>query len=139
MLKKCCDTKQVIVIRRDLKTRRGKEIAQGSHASVAFIGHKIRKFLGFFLCRWSGLYALWLTKPERAWLMGSFAKVVCQVGSEEELREIHQKAREAGLESHLIIDSGKTEFKGIPTPTACGIGPDYVEKFSGVTDDLKLY
>jgi peptidyl-tRNA hydrolase len=30
-------TKQVIVIRRDLKMRRGKEIAQGSHASMAFL------------------------------------------------------------------------------------------------------
>lgn len=35
-------TKQVIVIRRDLKMRRGKEIAQGSHASMAFMSHLLR-------------------------------------------------------------------------------------------------
>ena len=29
--------KQVIIIRKDLKMRRGKEIAQGSHASMAFL------------------------------------------------------------------------------------------------------
>ena len=31
------DVKQVIVIRRDLKMRRGKEIAQGAHASSAWL------------------------------------------------------------------------------------------------------
>ena len=88
------NVKQVIVIRRDLKMRRGKEIAQGSHASVAFLGHKLRKFLGFFLCNWSGICGLWLSKPQRAWFVASFAKVVCQVNSEEELREVHQRASE---------------------------------------------
>ena len=34
--------KQVIIIRRDLKMRRGKEIAQGSHASIAFLLEKIK-------------------------------------------------------------------------------------------------
>ena len=32
------DVKQVIVIRRDLKMRRGKEIAQGAHASSSWLG-----------------------------------------------------------------------------------------------------
>ena len=35
------DTKQVIVIRKDLKMRRGKEIAQGCHAAMAFITRRI--------------------------------------------------------------------------------------------------
>jgi peptidyl-tRNA hydrolase len=30
-------TKQIIVIRRDLKMRRGKEISQGAHASMMFL------------------------------------------------------------------------------------------------------
>ena len=33
--------KQVILIRKDLKMRRGKEIAQGSHASMQFIVKQI--------------------------------------------------------------------------------------------------
>ncbi|MGZ3423232.1 MAG: peptidyl-tRNA hydrolase, partial [Polyangiales bacterium] len=33
--------KQVIVVRRDLKMRRGKEIAQGSHASMAFLTERL--------------------------------------------------------------------------------------------------
>jgi peptidyl-tRNA hydrolase len=32
--------KQVIVMRKDLKMRRGKEIAQGAHASMAFLAKK---------------------------------------------------------------------------------------------------
>ncbi len=37
--------KQVIVIRKDLKMRRGKEIAQGSHASMEFLVDQIRRRL----------------------------------------------------------------------------------------------
>ena len=37
--------KQVILIRKDLKMRRGKEVAQGSHASMAFMTEKIREVL----------------------------------------------------------------------------------------------
>ncbi len=33
--------KQVIVIRRDLKMRRGKEIAQGAHASMAWLSRRV--------------------------------------------------------------------------------------------------
>ncbi|MHA1948335.1 MAG: aminoacyl-tRNA hydrolase [Candidatus Thorarchaeota archaeon] len=138
--------KQVIVIRADLKMRRGKEIAQGSHASMAFISNRLQEFhkLAFEedlivdLIKPLSYMQESITKPMWEWFKGSFAKVTCQVNSEEELREVYQKALDAGLEAHLIIDSGKTEFHGEATPTAVGIGPDYVEKFEGITDDLKL-
>ena len=35
------DVKQVIVIRRDLKMRRGKEIAQGAHASSSWLANLV--------------------------------------------------------------------------------------------------
>jgi PTH2 family peptidyl-tRNA hydrolase len=38
----------------------------------------------------------------------------------------------------LIIDSGKTEFGGVPTKTCLAIGPDYSEKIDKVTGNLKL-
>ncbi|MDX1812973.1 MAG: peptidyl-tRNA hydrolase, partial [Gammaproteobacteria bacterium] len=35
--------KQVILIRKDLTMRRGKEIAQGSHASMAFLVEQLTR------------------------------------------------------------------------------------------------
>jgi PTH2 family peptidyl-tRNA hydrolase len=35
------EVKQVIVIRRDLRMRRGKEIAQGAHASMAWLTRRL--------------------------------------------------------------------------------------------------
>lgn len=60
------------------------------------------------------------------------------VNSEEELLAIRDKAIEAGLEVHLVTDSGKTEFHGEPTNTCLAIGPDLVEKIDPVTGDLEL-
>ena len=66
-------------------------------------------------------------------------KVCLQVSSEEELLDHHEKALQEGIKSYLIRDSGRTEFGGIPTLTACAIGPDDAEKIDAVTGDLKLY
>jgi len=122
--------KQVIVMRHDLKMRRGKQIAQGAHASMSFICRRLQE---------SGSVSLDdVTDAQRAWLTGSFAKVCCRVDSEEELLEIHDKALEAGLEVHLITDSGKTEFHGEPTDTCLAIGPDDAEKIDEITGDLQL-
>lgn len=37
------EVKQVIVIRRDLGMRRGKEIAQGAHASMAWLRRRLKR------------------------------------------------------------------------------------------------
>jgi peptidyl-tRNA hydrolase, PTH2 family len=124
-------TKQAIVIRRDLKMRRGKEIAQGSHASMAFLTRRLEpNDLGF---------KIELSEAEVVWLDSSFVKVTLQVQTEEELLEVYEKAKAAGLEAHLITDSGKTEFNGVPMNTAVAIGPDWSEKIDEITGTLKLY
>ena len=126
--------KQVILIRRDLKMRRGKEIAQGSHASMAFLVNQIRDSLT------SGQnIAINLSEPVLAWIAAGTAKVCLKVNSEEELIACHQQALELGIESHLIRDSGRTEFNGVPTLTACAIGPDLPERIDRVTGELTLY
>jgi peptidyl-tRNA hydrolase, PTH2 family len=122
--------KQVIVVRHDLKMRRGKQIAQGAHASMSFICRRLQEQGSVSLDDFS--------KVERAWLTGSFAKVCCRVDSEDELMAIHDKAVEAGLEVHLITDSGKTEFHGEPTRTCLAIGPDEAEKIDEITGALQL-
>jgi PTH2 family peptidyl-tRNA hydrolase len=66
------------------------------------------------------------------------SKVCCRVDSEEELMQIHDKALGAGLEVHLITDSGRTEFHGQPTRTCLAIGPDEAEKIDAITGHLPL-
>lgn len=122
--------KQVIVMRHDLHMRRGKQIAQGAHASMSFICRRLQERGSVSLEDFS--------EVERAWLTGSFAKVCCRVNSEEELTEIHRLALLAALQVHLITDSGKTEFHGEPTVTCLAIGPDDAEKIDKVTGHLQL-
>ena len=122
--------KQVIVVRHDLRMRRGKQIAQAAHASMSFICRRLQERGSVSLDDFS--------EAERTWLTGAFAKVCCRVDSEEELMAIHDKAVEAGLEVHLITDSGKTEFHGVPTRTCLAIGPDDAEKIDAITGQLQL-
>jgi peptidyl-tRNA hydrolase, PTH2 family len=133
------EIKQVIVIRKDLKMRRGKEIAQGSHASIAWLTKRLRWPGGLNKQIAEKSNRLDLSQEEIDWINGSFAKVCCQVNSKEELMEIQRKAKDAGLTVELITDSGKTEFGGQPTPTCLAIGPHKAEKIDPITGDLELY
>jgi PTH2 family peptidyl-tRNA hydrolase len=72
------------------------------------------------------------------WLKNSFRKICVYVNSEQELDELHQKALDNGLISHMIIDNGATEFNGVKTKTAIAIGPHESSKFDGLTDHLPL-
>lgn len=135
--------KQVIIIRRDLKMRRGKEISQGSHASMAFITRRLQKSvlhssLAFGALPHASAKDLF-SSIEWEWIEGIFAKVCCQVRNEIELKELYEKAQAAGIEAHLIEDSGLTEFGGVPTITALAIGPDLNEKIDPITGHLELY
>ncbi len=51
---------------------------------------------------------------------------------------IHDQAISAGLQVHLITDSGKTEFHGQPTRTCLAIGPDESSRIDTVTGHLEL-
>ena len=126
--------KQVLIIRKDLKMRRGKECSQASHGAMAFLTQRLQKQ------RATGQPIKDLfNSVEWEWINGIFAKVCCQVQSEAELRELHEKAQTAGLEAHLVTDCGLTEFGGVPTVTALAIGPDLSEKIDPVTRHLALY
>lgn len=122
--------KQVIVMRHDLGMRRGKQIAQGAHASMSFLTRRLQEQGSLSMDE--------LTREQQTWLSGAFAKVCCRVDSEQELIEIHDKAVAAGLEVHLITDSGRTEFHGQPTQTCLAIGPAEAEAIDAVTGHLQL-
>ncbi len=115
--------KQVIVMRNDLNMRKGKMVAQGSHASMSFLLKDNN----------------WKEDPEvTSWTSGAFTKICLQIDSEEELLTLVTNAKSEGLRVHKIVDSGKTEFHGVPTLTCIAIGPNYSENIDKVTGDLKL-
>jgi PTH2 family peptidyl-tRNA hydrolase len=124
--------KQVIVIRRDLGMRRGKEIAQGAHASMAWLTRRLEH-------RYPNDFTARLSEAEQAWVTGAFRKITCQVSSEEEILALKRRATDAGVQAYVITDAGLTEFGGEETVTAIAIGPDWDENVDKVTGELKLY
>lgn len=122
--------KQLILIRRDLKMRRGKEIAQGAHAAMAFLTSVISP---------EGHFKRSLTHKELLWVSGSFTKVVLQVQSWESLMDAFRLAKDHGIQAKLITDNGTTEFGGVPTVTALAIGPEDSDVLDPLFGNLKLY
>ena len=122
-------TKQVIVMKKFSQLRTGKYCAQAAHAS-----------LGAFL----NCYTLMEINPKvdtilNEWLYDSFIKIVLYVETDEELIDLYQKCLDAGIPNSLITDNGTTEFNGVPTTTALGIGPWEVEELDKITGELKLF
>ena len=125
------NTKQVIVLRKDLNMRKGKMVAQGAHASMKAILDQGAKDDG-------DNYAIKMTPAMEDWLCGTFTKVCVSVNSEDELLSIYNKAKEQKVICSLIQDAGFTEFNGTPTYTAVAVGPGEVETINKITGDLKL-
>lgn len=120
-------------MRNDLNMRKGKMCAQASHASIAFLSRRINveELLTLRIEDYN-------MEEMHQWFNGSFTKICLQVNSEVELDEIYNKAKEAGLIVHLVVDKGLTEFGGVPTKTCLAIGPHYSEKIDKITGNLKL-
>lgn len=125
--------KQVIVLRKDLNMRKGKMVAQGSHASM-----KVILDLGSVKHPDSNILTIPMSPEMKDWVMGIFTKVCVSVNSEDALLDVYNRAKEAGLHCSLIRDAGLTEFGGIPTYTAVAIGPNDAEKIDKITGDLPL-
>jgi PTH2 family peptidyl-tRNA hydrolase len=100
--------KMVLVVRNDLNMRKGKVGAQTGHAVQELIIDR------------------------------SGPKPVLRVDSEAELLDVYARAQAAGLRAHLVQDLGHTEFHGVPTYTAVGIGPAPSYLIDPVTGALKL-
>jgi len=123
--------KQVIVMRKDLNMRKGKMIAQGAHASL-------KVFLDRKTTDEDGSLRITMTPAMAEWVARAFAKICVYVRSEEELDEIYRAAEQAGLLCAMIVDSGRTEFDGVPTKTCCAIGPDWADAIDEITGELPL-
>lgn len=110
--------KQVIVLRKDLNMRKGKMVAQGSHASL-------------------GAFRATPDFVTEAWFYTGQTKICVSVDSEEELLKIYQQAKDAKLPVSLVRDAGHTELEP-GTLTAVGIGPAENDAVDQITGKLKL-
>lgn len=130
--------KQVIVLRDKfpdgrggfMRARKGKMAAQACHAT--------RKFLVNMINYHSDNSQHEFSDAEIEWLDNGHPTICVRADSDEHLLELHKLAKESGLKSNLITDSGKTEFHGVATNTALAIGPDFSEKIDPITKDLEL-
>jgi PTH2 family peptidyl-tRNA hydrolase len=125
------EAKQVIVMRKDLGMRKGKMIAQGAHASLKVLTDRKRSSD-------DATYTIDLTPAMATWLTGRFTKVCVSVDSEAQLDEVVARARAANVPVALIVDAGKTEFRGVPTKTCCAVGPAWADEVDAITGALPL-
>ncbi len=114
--------------------RTGKYVAQGAHASTGAM-----LSLGG-ISKDGKSFVIPLDNPfVYEWITSNFKKVTVYVETDQELVNIYQQAKLAGLACSLIKDAGLTEFKGEPTLTAVGIGPDNEEEINKITGHLPLF
>ncbi len=134
------ETKQVIVVRKDLNMRKGKMCAQVAHASFG-IFHSIMTVSswGPKESKWRD-YSFKVKEDEdiEHWLLTGTKKIVVSVNSEKELLELYNKALEENILAYLVVDAGLTEFKGVSTKTCVAIGPAEEWKIDNITKHLKL-
>lgn len=136
------EAKQMIIMRRDLKMRKGKIAAQASHACVEAVLKALMKENRFNELKEEDGYMTLVTDditPLTQWFKRGVAKVCVYVDSEEELLALNKKAIASGYLTSLIQDAGYTEFHGVPTYTCMAIEPLYIEDANKITGDLPLY
>ncbi len=135
----------MLVVRRDLKMRKGKIAAQASHASVEAVLKAIVKENRMAQLKVSPEGYAYLDAPEgdnsplTDWFRYGMAKICVYVDSEEALKELDAKAQAEGITTALILDAGMTEFHGEPTYTALAFEPLEAERADALTGELPLY
>ena len=137
-------SKMMIVMRRDLKMRKGKIAAQAGHACIDAILMALSKEgrLNDFEMTDEGFLLKDTDKPSTPlsdWFMYGCAKICVYVDSEEDLLSIANKATEKGIIAAVITDAGMTEFHGVPTKTCLALEPLPAEIADELTGGLPLY
>lgn len=137
-------SKMMIVMRRDLKMRKGKIAAQAGHACVEAILmalHKENRMSDLVQTEDGMLLqnADRQPSPLSEWFSDGCAKICVYVDSEEELLSIANKAQEKGILAAVITDAGMTEFHGVPTKTCLALEPLPAVVADELTGELPLY
>lgn len=126
--------KQVLIVRKDLNMRKGKIVAQCSHASMSFLTKPLMGKLELDQTE----ATIKIDNDIVEWINSGFTKITLYVNSEEQLLNVYQMGLMKGLKSSLITDKGLTEFNNVPTNTAVAIGPNKSEDIDVITGNLKL-
>ena len=137
-------SKMMIVMRRDLKMRKGKIAAQAGHACIDAIIMALNKEgrVNDFEITDDGIILKDTDKPTTPlsdWFKYGCAKICVYVDSEEELIDIAEKAKEKDIIAAVITDAGMTEFHGVPTKTCLALEPLPAEVADELTGNLPLY
>lgn len=128
-------TKQVIVLRTDLKMPTGKAVAQGAHAALKVFFDRIDHAASAD----GRLIMTGIQSTEYDWINGIFTKIALGCDTEIELLQLYEKAQTMSLPRSLIEDVGKTVFNGKPTVTCIAIGPAPSDVIDFITGHLKMY
>lgn len=139
-------SKQVIVMRRDLKMRKGKIAAQAGHACIEATLMALAREGRLGQVRMAPDQS-WVylddegtePTPLSDWFDAGVAKICVYVDSEDELLDLAARAREMGFLCALVRDAGHTEFHGEPTYTCLALEPLASEQVDPLTGGLPLY
>jgi len=137
-------TKMMIVMRRDLKMRKGKIAAQAAHACIDVI-MKASKKDNLIYDYDETLDKVIIKGVEKKnnflvdWFQHGCTKVCVYVDSEAQLLDLSKKATERCVLSTIITDAGITEFHGVPTKTCLALEPLPCDIADELTGHLKLY
>ena len=111
--------KQVIILRKDLKWKKGKMIAHAIHAALGSLRKVPDKII-------------------KKWEEEGGKKVVLKVRDLKKLNEIYKKVKKEKIPCFLVRDAGLTQLKK-GTVTCLGIGPVEEKKIDKITGKLKLF
>lgn len=139
-------SKQMIVMRRDLRMRKGKIAAQAGHACVEATLMALAREGRLDQVRVTPNQS-WVyledegtpSTPLSRWFDAGVAKVCVYVDGEEALLDLAARGREAGFAVALVRDAGYTEFHGDATYTCLAFEPLAPEQIDPLTGDLPLY
>ena len=137
-------TKMMIVMRRDLKMRKGKIVAQAGHACIDAVLMALNKEgrINDIEITSDGVSLKNTDIPSSPlfdWFSYGCAKICVYVDSEEALLDIADKAKKRGIIVSVITDAGMTEFHGIPTKTCLALEPLPSDIADELTGNLPLY
>jgi PTH2 family peptidyl-tRNA hydrolase len=123
------NVKQVIVVRKDLKLRKGKLASLAAHAAMQFILDNNESDRPDEL-------QVKLSQQEVHWIQGSFDKDVLGIDSHDALSDMVLKAELNGVNVYSIFDKSKKPDEG-PQLVCAAFGPDEEDQLDQIIGNLK--